>query len=84
MLPPLSIPAPFQACHGWQPIETAPKDGRVIMLASEFGAIGHGWWDDPAPEHACWITYQIGRFPNPMPPDFTHWMPLPAPPQPDT
>lgn len=30
---------------GYQPIETAPKDGtRILLLTSDFGAV-EGWWD---------------------------------------
>jgi len=57
----------------WQPIETAPKDCRILI-----GRVGHrwvfsAWWND---RHEHWA---IG--PSPM--DFfaepTHWMPLPKP-----
>ena len=53
----------------WQPIETAPRDGRELLLISMPGkAYGIGsyraeiWWDWP------WS----------MPP--SHWLPLPPPP----
>ena len=52
----------------WQPIETAPKDGKLILLwvpGKEYGLMKwEGIWDDRL--HGC-------RGP-------THWMPLPEPP----
>ena len=60
----------------WQPIETAPKDGRAVLVL-DTGAIlisqwvddedGIGWWDNGL-----------------MEPPPTHWMPLPDPPKPPT
>ena len=59
---------------GWQPIETAPKDCRILI-----GRVGHpwvfsAWWND---RHEHWAT-------GPSPMDFfaepTHWMPLPKAP----
>ncbi len=68
----------------WQPIETAPKDGRVILLYGELSVstggavtprkssnevyIGH--W------HTRWQTGNFAIWENP-----THWMPLPEPPE---
>lgn len=75
----------------WQPIDTAPKDGTVILLA------GGTWGDDEladAPRvmaarwyktnrgNYCWNAceaeagYSIFPYKNP-----THWMPLPEPPE---
>ena len=30
----------------WQPIETAPKDGRDALIACADGYIAIGWWSD--------------------------------------
>jgi hypothetical protein len=59
--------------HEWQPIETAPKDGKRILVFCSHSNMtietcwlensGFGWW---------WNTHHL----NPP----THWMPLPKPP----
>lgn len=66
----------------WQPIETAPRDNSIILLAGidDDGnqVVGEGywetysWWDGEHnnPEWSwCWEA------------DPTHWMPLPEPPK---
>ena len=65
----------------WQPIETAPKDGIFLGWVPTYfqGKGGHAlviwsqgeWWDDKG-----WTLTSVGT------PVFTHWMPLPEPPQP--
>lgn len=63
---------------GWQPIETAPKDGAWALVYAD-GAIncafvrGDGVVED-------WTTPQC---PNVIPEYVTHWMPLPAAPKPE-
>ena len=54
----------------WQPIETAPKDGTVIIVyAPDFfqtaAWVGNGWTNAAN----SWLG------------DVTHWMPLPEPPK---
>jgi hypothetical protein len=61
----------------WQPIETAPKDGRSLWLAYPCCCIRVGRWDsllDAWSDH--WLY--IGSSGNVGEP--THWMPLPEPP----
>jgi hypothetical protein len=71
---------------GWQPIETAPKDGTRILaywpdiyghsnscqVETWFGPRGVGYEDD-----LCWQSpFEWGGWGS----DPTHWMPLPPPP----
>lgn len=67
----------------WQPIETAPKDGTRILVATKYG-IEVAEWEERAPQWGvvpAWIgmglsTYEEDRELTP-----THWMPLPPPPE---
>ena len=69
----------------WQPIETAPKDARRILISDQFGIYIAQWAQDAELGQAktgpgwqifscedCWYSYVAT---NP-----THWMPLPEPP----
>ena len=51
----------------WQPIETAPKDGSFILLATPKGRIADGFW---SPVYGVWSWPYVVVEP-------THWMPLP-------
>ena len=58
---------------GWEPIETAPKDGDEILLYS-MGDIGVCYWrDDQVMTGWTWGLKQPFNLPS-------HWMPLPEPP----
>ena len=64
----------------WQPIETAPKDGKYILAVRN--AVGHravtvivfdevlGWVGRTVEDEKKMVKYQP-----------THWMPLPEPPE---
>ncbi len=69
----------------WRPIETAPRDGRWILLYHSFkdigghifaGYYGEHWEDDPAGGVMLEGWFQTGALMKP-----THWQPLPAPPK---
>lgn len=60
---------------GWQPIETAPKDGNWIILTdgkdvrTAYWAVSHYFWCLTADDN----SYGTETFDNP-----THWMPIPS------
>jgi hypothetical protein len=73
------------AAHRWLPIETAPKDGKSVLLA-EGDYVDFGFWHDGSECYghrgeAGWFSEDdrhnllIARNIHP-----THWQPLPEPP----
>lgn len=72
-----ALPLDGSEAQGWQPIETAPKDGTWILAVRSEGRPSHQTivrWD-----HVDWPdNWSDGEY------TFcpTHWMPLPAPPTP--
>ena len=54
----------------WRSIETAPKDGTFVLLSSDESEIYFGRF--------LGVEWDVGFDPTP---EFTHWMPLPAPPE---
>jgi hypothetical protein len=88
-------PAQVAAPEGWQPIETAPKDGAELLLFAP-GRVTYGAWHTPSvtprivyrdgfapePEYEEFVPFWAswdGGFTDEHPP--THWMPLPAAPK---
>ena len=61
----------------WQPIETAPKDERVLLTNGWFVASGAY---EPWPVDG-FIFHRETDDDCGIDPDPTHWMPLPEPPQ---
>lgn len=67
--------------EGWRPIETAPRDGTMILV---HGGIAH-WrernnhWEGPSGWYSLTGFDWPGR---PIQWDVRHWMPFPAPPLP--
>lgn len=85
----LASPAPAIPACKWQPIETAPKDGKVVLLwlRSPWSEPRIAWW------YESWRNWQPqGAYPHPTEDDMsgigsqvpTHWMPLPADPTTDS
>ena len=63
----------------WQPIETAPKDGTVVLLAGCRKPVAAAWLED---EIDWWHVDDNKRGPFALRgPGPTHWMPMPPPPQ---
>ena len=71
-----ALAAQQDAGGGWQPISTAPKDGRRILTLEQWPVMDiriARWVHGP---HNVWITDNGGYVRR-----ATHWMPLPSPPQ---
>lgn len=66
---------------GWQPIDTAPKDGTLIDVWQRDWRICNAFWSD-AQEGWCVEGYYPEE-PTPLAiiPKVTHWMPPPSPPK---
>ena len=67
--------------EGWQPIETAPKDGTEVLLAGVCvkPSIDAGL---PTVVKAHWTAFNGGGWVwHGAASHFTHWRPLPAPPE---
>ena len=66
----------------WKPIDSAPKDGTVVIVP---GGIAH-WRVSPSPIDQMknvegWWTLTGEEYPGrPIEWEVTHWMPLPSPP----
>lgn len=87
--------SPAAGVPKWRPIETAPKDGSHFIATNGI-SVAEGWWEHQEPffrekrdidgvyidqEESDgfdgWLDCGGGMLPEP-----THWMPLPAAPQP--
>jgi len=77
-----AAPAAPQEARGWQPIETAPKEQRVLVLLKphpfqDAGEITFGYFVMTLPDQPAgvWTGDETGEAIVP-----THWLPLPSPP----
>jgi len=64
--------------EGWQPIDTAPRDGSTMLITTQWGVMFVGYWYIPSEKEASepyWrpVGTRIAAKPS-------HWMPLPNPP----
>ena len=64
-----------KAAQQWRPIETAPKDGEIVLLFTRGRFMFLGWWNMGI---KLWYSGRPLAFDLEQP---THWMPLPAPPK---
>ena len=84
---------------GWQPIDTAPRDGTTLLVMRDIWpgtksgraeeCTGHNtyvaaWWAGERNGQGAWICYFNAVLDPECPIDPTHWMPLPNPPQGET
>lgn len=68
----------FYRCNQqiWQPIETAPRYGRILVLTREIGmCVASAGWDNDTPDKIRWEVI------NSIVVEPTHWMPLPVKPE---
>ena len=63
----------------WQPIETAPKDGTLVLLSGFGLPVWQGYWVGQVGRHAINGWTRFNSVDMEWKP--THWMPLPEPPQ---
>jgi hypothetical protein len=61
--------------QGWQPIETAPRDARAVLLLDEFGPPRLGFWGCRT---RAWLAAEGTGELTQQP---THVMPMPPPPE---
>ena len=83
---PQNHPAFAREISGWQPIETAPKDGTEILVAFRRHGVKSVQWGTPeGMDNPIWCVddHKLGPFPmrGVSTRDELGWMPLPAPPE---
>lgn len=81
--------------NGWMPIESAPKDGKSILVHDNNAPglpSGHAdecwagntdvasWWQGENGGNGAWICYMSAVLDPKLHFYPTHWMPMPAPP----
>lgn len=63
----------------WQPIETAPRDQRLLLWNGTGMYCGH-WAKSIETDDEAWIIAEYGNEGDQLLIKATHWMPLPLPP----
>ena len=58
------------AMMNWKPIETAPKDGKLILLRGKDEACGDGYWLKINEKRGTWVWAYVKKEP-------LWWMPIP-------
>lgn len=75
--------------EAWRPIDTAPKDGTIVMLYASQGCAGAwngihvAWWDSDNTSNGyrhCWRHADYQNLGGGVSGNPTHWMPLPRDP----
>lgn len=69
-----ALRAPVSA---WQPMETAPKDGGMILGVNADGHVDQFWWQ----RNGAMVGREGWRNVRGSYYDLTHWQPLPSPPE---
>lgn len=60
----------------WQPIESAPRDGSILLVHDLDLGVCLGYWSDEY--EGGWMAQdEVGEYCG----DLTHWMQLPKPPE---
>lgn len=94
----VSAPASLTVEQAWRPIESAPKDGKTMLLGyfnshNRWRTMRGRWfsaehiaeqWEEPDDVDEGWFETAVepDDMPNCWRTNPTHWMPLPAPPSP--
>lgn len=79
---PLYTAPPAPAADEWMPIETAPKDGTVVLIAHT-DAVFAGWWErviSTVTGDAGWVDGVTDSHGNLLVYNPTHWRPIPTAP----
>lgn len=64
---------------GWQPIETAPRDGTRVLLAHDEWVGAGAWCKEGNGNGPFWTDYSVASWPYEEYAEIapSHWMPLP-------
>lgn len=61
----------------WKPIESAPRDGTLVIVRTGDKTVETAWYWAPSQTTNGWMSVKRGDFIGPRP---QYWMPLPLPP----